>query len=73
MIAFGEGGGEGGPKMEHAAQQLLAVTADFVAAAEKAERHHPNPNPNPDVDPNPDPNPNPNPNPNPKPQTAPSP
>ena len=38
VSAFGEEGGEGGPKMEHAAQQLLAVAADFVAAAEKAER-----------------------------------
>jgi hypothetical protein len=38
VTAFGEDGGEGGPKMEHAAQQLLAVAADFVAAAEKAER-----------------------------------
>ena len=38
VLAFGEDGAEGGPKMEHAAQQLLAVAADFVAAAEKAER-----------------------------------
>ena len=38
VVAFGEEDGEGGPKMEHAAQQLLAVAADFVAAAEKAER-----------------------------------
>ena len=35
-VTCGEGGSHA--KTEHAAQQLLAIAADFVAAAEKAER-----------------------------------